>query len=539
MDSVGNLSSPRCSGTNVMALFTPQVRRFRSHGRRHYNKSSGYTVKFEDLMVTLQKPLGIHHVRTTLYSLPLSVLRCLQVNSANTATTAPGDLWTLAWRLHKIIDDVAQIRLFKPVRTDSRNTPTVRQFMKVEFANKGVDAINISNILHQKSVQANIPPYFVYKTTPVISYSYTKPIASKLFNYKQTLQQLNVDDLRTTPPAPCSCSASPYNYGPAGHIVTGDLDIIQNGKLRELFMKGPKYREAPSINWNVNFKILMDSVEKFAREWAKREHAALDSLSEWIKSIRSIILKRIRSLKVKMKSKNKSIFLDPEVKSTLESLHEKYVIVPADKASNNLILVCRHYYISCIQKELGLLDTKGNPTYTLSNLPKDDILANHASVLQSFRLPINDKDTDLPCLYWIPKLHKNPYKQRFISGSSNCSTKPLSKLLTTILATIKSGLQSYCDTVYSRSGINGMWILKNSKELLSNLEHPLLKNISSIRTFDFSTLYTTIPHSKLKERLRSLVMRAFFSKKGERRYKYMVVNYTGSYFVKNTSNSKK
>ena len=46
-------------------------------------------------------------------------------------------------------------------------------------------------------------------------------------------------------------------------------------------------------------------------------------------------------------------------------------------------------------------------------------------------------------------------------------------------------LQSYCDTVYSRSGTNCMGILKNSKELLSNREYPLLKNISSIRTFDF------------------------------------------------------
>ena len=173
------------------------------------------------------------------------------------------------------------------------------------------------------------------------------------------------------------------------------------------------------------------------------------------------------------------------------------------------------------------------------NQSKKEILANHASVLQSFRLPIDDKNTNLPCLNWVPKLHKNPYKQRLISGSSSCSTKPVSKLLTTILTTIKSGLQYYCDTVYSRSGINSMGISKNYKELLFNLEHPLLKIISSIRTFDFSTLYTTIPHSKLKERLRSLVMRAFFSKKGERRYKYMVVNYTESYCVKNTSNCKK
>ena len=84
-----------------------------------------------------------------------------------------------------------------------------------------------------------------------------------------------------------------------------------------------------------------------------------------------------------------------------------------------------------------------------------------------------------------------------------------------------------------------MRILKNSKDLLNNLQHPLLRNVSSIKTFDFSTLYTTIPHSKLKERLRSLIMRAVFNKKGQRRYKYMVVNnYFGAYFVNNTTKAK-
>jgi hypothetical protein len=35
--------------------------------------------------------------------------------------------------------------------------------------------------------------------------------------------------------------------------------------------KGPKYRESKSINWKHNFKILMDSVEDYARHCEKRE----------------------------------------------------------------------------------------------------------------------------------------------------------------------------------------------------------------------------------------------------------------------------
>ena len=60
-----------------------------------------------------------------------------------------------------------------------------------KFANKGIDALNVSNILNQKSVQNKIPPYFQYKESPCISYSYTRSVASKIFNNKASLQQLD------------------------------------------------------------------------------------------------------------------------------------------------------------------------------------------------------------------------------------------------------------------------------------------------------------------------------------------------------------
>ena len=107
----------------------------------------------------------------------------------------------------------------------------------------------------------------------------------------------------------------------------------------------------------------------------------------------------------------------------------------------------------------------------------------------------------MPLELLIPMMHKNPYKHRFIAGSSKCSTKPLSILLTKLLTHIKQGLQKYCETAYSRSGINQMWILKNSKELLEHLKSPTFNRVISIKSFDFSTLYTTIPHQYYPKRL--------------------------------------
>ena len=103
---------------------------------------------------------------------------------------------------------------------------------------------------------------------------------------------------------------------------------------------------------------------------------------------------------------------------------------------------------------------------------------------------------------------------------------------------VKTGLQSYCDTSYSRGGVNQVWILKNSSDLLEYIQSRSLSSCNSINTFDFSTLYTTIPHSKLKDRFRELVQLCFIKKNGQR--KYIVLGRDRAYFVrKNHSDSPK
>jgi hypothetical protein len=43
------------------------------------------------------------------------------------------------------------------------------------------------------------------------------------------------------------------------------------------------------------------------------------------------------------------------------------------------------------------------------------------SVLCSFGISTKDEERDLPSLYWIPKLFKCPFKQRYIAGSAKCA----------------------------------------------------------------------------------------------------------------------
>ena len=116
----------------------------------------------------------------------------------------------------------------------------------------------------------------------------------------------------------------------------------------------------------------------------------------------------------------------------------------------------------CLTKELGINGTTGNHSYSFTSITKDTVLQNHKSVFRSCWYWHQRKRRNLTSLYWIPKHHKTPYKERYIARSSRCSTKHLSKVLTPILSTVKYGLQKYGDDIYSISGVNQMWILNIS-----------------------------------------------------------------------------
>ena len=288
---------------NVMSLFNIIPRTKRSHGHKgiqHPNvkkssKPRTLQATFNDLLSNIQKPLGIHHIRTILFSLPVNYLKDLRDFGLDKGGVDP---FSPKYRLSSIICDVGSFRLFKPVRSEPLHDNN-RKFLHIPFANKGIDAINISNILNRKEVVKEIPPYFKNQSVPIVSYSYTNSIGRKMFNYKEALQDINIEEYLKNP-LTCDCSHSPFQYNPSGHVITGDLNIIQHESLRKVISHGPKFREPQHINWKHNFKIIMDAVEDYARRWIKREvdqDPELESLSDWVRTIRSLVQGRIHKLK--------------------------------------------------------------------------------------------------------------------------------------------------------------------------------------------------------------------------------------------------
>ena len=122
-------------------------------------------------------------------------------------------------------------------------------------------------------------------------------------------------------------------------------------------------------------------------------------------------------------------------------------MVPADKAANNIVVVCRLHYINTLKQELN-----GTKAYEETSTDEKTVVSSHSNELPyKFAVNLKERQDKLPVMYWLPKLHKRPYKARFIANSSSCTTTELSELLTFCLTAVKSRVIRYYETVYERS----------------------------------------------------------------------------------------
>ena len=87
-------------------------------------------------------------------------------------------------------------------------------------------------------------------------------------------------------------------------------------------------------------------------------------------------------------------------------------------------------------------------------------------------------------------------------------TPEASALTTDLPSSISPTLLKYCTTVYERNGKNLFWSIKNSGEILNKLKSRGFL-ASGLSTYDFSTLYTTLPHNLIKEKLTELIEQTF------------------------------
>ena len=153
---------------------------------------------------------------------------------------------------------------------------------------------------------------------------------------------------------------------------------------------------------------------------------------------------------------------------------EALVVVPADKASNIFTFVCMKHYVDIQIRELTLQSLPGN-LHTIWHIVLhqtcwtatkwSSLSSEYRHIMRSFALHLLDSE-DAQKSIWT-QIHYG-----FIEVFDQAFIHSTLKIVYTYLARSKKHCdikRDYTTIVYSRSGINQMWILKNSKELSDHL----------------------------------------------------------------------
>ena len=167
-----------------------------------------------------------------------------------------------------------------------------------------------------------------------LCYKYNKPIRSTIFNFNKLVADLDID---TKTPDSLDCKNSKFCYQTAGHIITGNLKIISDSRIRFIISKGPKYRFPSQIDFNKCREEIAITLNEFCKRWCQREHVECNALNRWKISIFNIIKQTFYSNNLNLLPPKPKLSFQ-HLKQGIQQFHEKFVLAPADKASNNAIV---------------------------------------------------------------------------------------------------------------------------------------------------------------------------------------------------------
>ena len=76
-------------------------------------------------------------------------------------------------------------------------------------------------------------------------------------------------------------------------MITGNLNVIPDARVRNIISKGPKYRFPYNLDFPTCRREIAASLNDFSNSWCKRENVEPDALMEWKINIFKIIDTRI------------------------------------------------------------------------------------------------------------------------------------------------------------------------------------------------------------------------------------------------------
>jgi hypothetical protein len=435
-----------------------------------------------------------------------------------------------------------QLLALVTARLKTEVDPVDRQRSKLvilPYAAHAMQHIGIEGIVRKQAVRQLYPQGLGPKTLACWKFGVT--LAQKVCNYRQAGEEIKWDTFDDN--APCECHLHPtFVDASCGHVLTLDIDIVQDVTLRHLLKKGSKFRtefvevEQPADTMEIAGKCLDSHIKKEADK-EKIPEAAYDA---WKDMVLGAIEERIKVYPVHIPEKDDTMKASrKDFNRKIKKLQESFVFTLMDKNPNNFVVICKKFYQSTLIKEMS-----ANGTYqVVAAESEEDISARHQT-FQKNNCELKAYGGTLPYSYWTGKMHKDPPSWRMISAASvGTSMQTMSKWISRGLKEVLRCCDRLFVQVVEDAGVpcTGSWVLKDTDgfvEMLREVKSTgLSKDEAYFRVYDFKTLYTSIPLADLKTRLTALIAQ-IFQVQADKGLNVLVVSEDGSKWAEDRTHNK-
>ena len=387
-------------------------------------------------------------------------------------------------------------------RDSNKKDTKYLDYVPLKFISKELEDIDFNSILN--SYRSVFPSKFLnakFKNEDfrfVSCFKYERSIRGDISNYKSVVLDGSSDDRYE-----CFCHLYPeFINKDCGHVVSGDMRIVSNRKLRKLFQKGMGFIESTYKNHITIINRLSKDIDNYITKLSCKYSVNVRYFDEWKDSVCSDIKSKL--LNIRLKRKRYRTVLKSESRD-LDILKNRFVLTGIDKASNNVSIICKKFYAETIEKEL-----ENTKTYIPVAMNESEVVSNHVKFCRKFDIEVTNDHFKLPFIHMLPKFHKPKLDFRYIAAGVKSSTKCLAKILSSVLTLIDNDCKRLDKYRFKFKGTAGYWVVKNKTEVVSKLNYlNRSRSANTVTSFDFKKLYTNLPHDQVIDRISLLIKKCF------------------------------
>ena len=148
-------------------------------------------------------------IRVSLANMPKKDLKSLAALINSSILADEEEAFTI-W--YKLILDIIETKLYKsPPPEKVKTLPKYR--ISLPFTNKAMDFINLPQIIRSDEARKNMPSSLNENDIPMVVYSLSQPIRSRILNYKKFVSQLDLDAFNNDNNIiPCHCARYGHTF---------------------------------------------------------------------------------------------------------------------------------------------------------------------------------------------------------------------------------------------------------------------------------------------------------------------------------------